>query len=176
MPRERSAGSDARRGARLRGLRPPFEPLLSPGFCATGSPGLGRVLSPSSRSVAGAARGLVPGLDPPGSRAQKVGARSGVSAQTGSRAGRKERAAPSREPRPRSPRYRRSAGGGGGGKRRTHGRAPSSGGRARASARTMTRSPLAAAPSQPAGKPISHSGRQSPAAWRFVPRGPGRCH
>lgn len=173
-PRERSAGSDARRDARLRGLRPPFEPLLSPGFCATGSPGLGRVLSPSSRSVAGAARGLAPGLAPPGSRAQKVGARSGVSAQTGSRAGRKERAAPSRESRRRSPRYRRPARGDGRG--RTHGRAPSSGGRARASARTMTRSPLAAAPSQPAGKPISHSGRQSPAAWRFVPRGPGRCH
>lgn len=54
-----------------------------------------------------------------------------------------------------------------------HGRAPSSGGRARASARTMTRSPLPAAPSQPAGKAISHSGRQSPAAQRFVPRGPG---
>lgn len=28
-------------------------------------------------------------------------------------------------------------------------------------------------PSQPAGKPISHSGRQSPEAQRFVPRGPG---
>ncbi|KAM7323331.1 hypothetical protein ACRRTK_017437 [Alexandromys fortis] len=63
-PRERSAVLDARRGARLRGLRPPFEPLLSPGFCATGSPSLGRVLPPTSRSVAGAARGLVPGRAP----------------------------------------------------------------------------------------------------------------
>lgn len=46
---------------------------------------------------------------------------------------------------------------------------------ARASERTMTPSPLAAAasptpaPLQPPGKPISHSGRQNPAAPRIVP-------
>ncbi|KAL1790633.1 hypothetical protein HispidOSU_019564 [Sigmodon hispidus] len=75
----------------------------------------------------------------------------------------------SREPRRPPPGRSRPAGG-----LTAARRAP--GGRARARARIMTRSPLAAAPSQPAGKAISHSGPQSPEALRFVPRGPGRCH
>lgn len=124
-----------------------------------------QVLSPSSRSVAGAAEGLHR-VSSPRRRALKTGAGSGASAQTswpgleegpgcpfaGTHAPAAEMLQACRGP---------------------HGRAPSSRGRARAGSGTMTRAPLAAAPSQPAAKPISHSGRQSPAAQRFVPRGPG---
>lgn len=105
-------------------------------------------------------------VNSPGRQSLKVGARSGVSAQTGR---------PSLEEGPGRPFAGTHAAAAETPQacRGPHGRAPSSGGRARAGSRTMTRAPLAAAPSQPAGKPISHSGRQSPAAQRFVPRGPG---
>lgn len=158
---ERSAVWGTQEGGRLRTLWRPFEPLPSPQFCVTWPPGLGKVLSPSSRSVSGAAR-----VSSPGRRALRLGARSGVSAQTGR---------PSLEEGPGRPFAGTHAAAAETPQacRGPHGRAPSSGGRALAGSRTMTRAPLAAAPSQPAGKPISHSGRQSPEAQRFVPRGPG---
>lgn len=128
--------------------------------------GSGKVLSPSARSVTGAAQGLRR-VSSPGRRALKVGARSGVSAlspqvEPGRRTGTPLRG----DPRSRA---RDAAGlqGASGPRAELRGDAPGP------SSRTMTRAPLAAAPSQPAGKPISHSGRQSPEAQRFVPRGPG---
>lgn len=146
-PRERSAVRGTEEDARLRALWRTLEPLPSPG--------LGKVLSPRSRSMAGAAQGLHRWVRGAGSPHRGAG-----------RAWREDRAAPSRGPTLPRPRHRRPAGGFTAARR-----AP--GGRARAGSGTMTRAPLAAAPSQPAGKPISHSGRQSPAARRFVPRGPG---
>lgn len=164
-PRERGAVRGTEEGARLRTLWRTFEPLLSPRFGSTRPPGLRKVLYPSSRRVAGAAEGP-PMREFPGRRALKTGVQSGASAQTGR---------PRLEEGPGRPfaGTHASAAETPQACRGPHGRAPSSGGRARAGSGTMTRAPLAAAPSQPAGKPISHSGRQSPAAQRFVPRGPG---
>lgn len=131
-------------------------PQVWGGFCPRARQALQKPLEASVRVIPPAA----------GRRAQKVGARGVESPhRSAGRAGRKDPAAPSREPRRPPPEVQQACGG-------PHGGAPSSGGRARASAGTMTRSTLAAAPSQPAGKAISHSGRQSPAAPRFVPRGP----
>lgn len=165
-PRQRSAApSGALGGARLSTLWRTFEPLPSPRFSLTEPPRLGKTLSGSSRSVAEAVQGLHR-VSFPGRPALKVGTRSGLSPQTGRpilEGGPGHPFAGTHAPAAETSQVCRGP----------HGRAPSSRGRARARSRTMTRAPLAAAPSQPAGKPISHSGRQSPAAQRFVPRGPG---
>lgn len=115
----------------------------------------GRLCPRGRRSMAGAAQGLHWRMRGAGSPHRAAG-----------RAWREDRAAPSRGPTLPRPRHRRPAGG-----LTAARRAP--GEPAWTGSGTMTRAPLAAAPSQPAGKPISHSSRQSPAARRFVPRGPG---